>query len=143
MNPIDENRLITIADILSFDESSDSTHCVLGVVRQARYQEIPSKKSFYENYCLLDMEIADHTCAINTTLPVRLWGNITKDHLRHRFVEGSIVMLVGVHLQHDKYKDKLILQQRGYNSISVSYVRRSGLSGLSGLSEKIGVPLEL
>ncbi len=121
MDPIEDDRLTNIKDILLEGCSEDAFHCVLGVVRCSKYQEIPSKRTFYENYCLLDMEIADHTCTPNQTLSVRLWGNITRDHLRHRFVEGSVVLLVGVHLKRDKFKDKLILQQL-VNNRSVSFV---------------------
>jgi len=101
-------------------------HNVLGIVINSSFREVPNKRGG-SPYCVLDMEILDETCEVSPaskqTLGVRLWGAVTRDHLRHRFIEGSVILLVSVQLKPDTYhKGRLTLQQQSYHNCSISYV---------------------
>ena len=107
-------------------DPEDHMHNVLGIVTNSSFREVPNKHGG-SPYCVLDMDILDETCKVSLdakqTLSVRLWGAVTRDHLRHRFIEGSVVLLVSVELKPDTYhKGRLTLQQRSYHNRSVSYV---------------------
>ncbi len=124
---LDEDLLIRVNELLGAMENTQNGYSVVGIVDSARFSEIPSKRSRYERYCVLDMQILDDSCTVTRdtkkTLTCRLWGNVTKNHLRHMFVPGSIILLVDVYLTTDNYHNgRLTLQQRGYNSKSLAYI---------------------
>ena len=135
-NDLDDTHLTCIADLLQNSASigpkktsgyDNILHCVVGIVSNSVFREVPSKRVRNETYSVLDLEILDETCKVSDTtkqtLGVRLWGAITRDHLRHRFVEGSIILLDSVVLQQDTYRDgRLTLQQRSFHDRSISYV---------------------
>ena len=135
-NDLDDTCLTCIEDLLqknayvgpeSTSKYDSALYCVVGIVINSVFREVPSRKVRNQTYSVLDLEIIDETCKVSQiskqTLGVRLWGAITRDHLRHRFVEGSIILLDSLVLQHDTYRDgRLTLQQRSFHDRSVSYV---------------------
>ena len=141
----DERQLASISELLACGAGpgpdgvtplpqTQQVYSVLAVVDSARFSEIPSKRSAYEKYCVLDMQLLDDTCMVTAThrqtMGTRFWGAVTRDSLRHRYIAGSVVLIVGVTITKDNFRHgRMTLKQSGYNCRSISYVLLDPPSG--------------